>query len=195
MTFQLNATLQFTFSRPTTDPIVVKPQEDVTAGTWRRFQRTMKGEFTGTFRPYLLAWDDAPPRTKTLAVVIDELADERRWHEVQVLTGLLDVVKPRGEGEQPEPPVEVGVLVCCRHKDTWNREKPGKGASLNWLDGAIYASDPSALKAGVEQTLGTVHDWMEFHSIECFTVNTAMASLTPLEYDGPVPSTPAPAIA
>lgn len=87
MAYGHRAGLEFTFSRPTTDPQYM-PEIEGSPGSWLRFQRIMERDI----RPMpFMPFQDAPIRVKNLAVLLDDMLDSERWIGVQVLPGLYEV--------------------------------------------------------------------------------------------------------
>lgn len=192
MTFQLRASLTFTDSKPTIDPIGFEPASDVTKGDWKRFARTMKGERAGTFHPYLLEWEKATDNTKRLAEAVDALADERLWFEVGVLPGLW---KCLGSSTETDPAVAEGVLIVLLMEDGWNPDRDPKRVYINWLNSALYANNPEALAKGIEETQASCGSVATLKSIEAHAIDTTTGKRRQLEIDVAAFLEPAPAIA
>lgn len=172
MTFQLRGSLAFSFSKPTIDPVSYAPEdEDVVSGDWRRITRTMKGERTGAFMPYLLEWDKADAKARNLAELVDELADERRWMDVQMLPGLYKVLK-HSERDPVKVPADVGVLVCVLPVDGWNPERPSNRMAIDWLDDPSLLDNPNRLGEKVAEATAVMKHSPEIHHIECYSLDT-----------------------
>lgn len=182
MTFQLRASLAFTDSCPTIDPLAYDPEhEEPVKGDWHRFRRTMQGECSRSFRTPLLEWNKASAKARQLAEAVDELADTRFWFEVQVLEGLWEVLRRRQSGA--EQTVEEGVLVVLLMVNQWGADKPVKRVYIDWLNSALYASNPDSLRSGIEKSLARCHSLAPRKALEAYAINTATGNRRRLEVD------------
>ncbi|MBN8867324.1 MAG: hypothetical protein J0H98_07205 [Solirubrobacterales bacterium] len=163
-------------------PVVYEPLDDNNT-TWKRFERTMKGETRFPGGPPFVPWDEATPRQRCFANLLDRVLDHRPFLEVD----LFDDIHRRLRANDMEPPETTGVLVLVVTPEPWQRDGiASRECSIGWLDSGEIESQQD-----IEVTVNTTLEEMSFHKpileIKTFLFNTEEGDFTELAYEIPIP--------
>lgn len=182
MAFTFKAHMRFTSCRTSAlDPVIYEPLDD--NHTWKRWERTMKGEVTVPSGNILIDWNEATDRQKNLARMLDQLLDERPFLKVDQFDGIYSRIR-RNDPQNPEP---IGVLLMVVTPEPWQVEgKPSRQCSIDWLD-----VSEAETQQDVESAAGEMLDRLSFYEqileINTFLFNTEEGGFTELAYEIQVP--------
>ena len=182
MAFTFRALMRFTSCRTSAmDPVIYEPLDN--NQTWKRWERTMKGEVTVASGQILIAWEMATDRQKNLARMLDQLLDERPFLNVDQFDGIYNRIRRT----DPKNPEATGILVMVVTPETWQAEgKPSRQCSIDWLD-----SSEVETQEDVEDTVNRMLDRLSFYreilESNTFLFNTEEGGFTELAYEIPIP--------
>ena len=183
MTFTFRANMRFTScTRTAMDPVIYEPLDD--NQTWKRWERTMKGEQTVVAGTILVAWEEASKRQRNLARTLDQLLDERPFLQVDLFDDLFQRLR-RQDSEEPDA---QGILVMVETPEPWQAEgKPTRHCSIDWLD-SIEVERQEDVQVTVDRMLERLDFHEQILAIRTFLINTEDGGYTELAYEIPIPA-------
>lgn len=181
MGLKRNASIRFTSSVSAAfDPVIY---EELTDRSWKRFERTMRGEKTVVSGHILHRWETATGRQHNLARTLDRLLDERPFLQVDLFEGIYRQLSE----VNPTEPAPQGVLVMVVTPEPWqHQDRPSRQCSIDWRD----ATDIQT-KTDVQTVADTMLDRLSFYpqilEIRTYLIDTEEGGITELAYEIPLP--------
>lgn len=189
MAWTHKAGIRFTSARTAMDPVAYEPLDD--NKTWRRLERTMKGEKTVASGNILIEWEKATARQRTLAQVLDRILDERPFLTVNQFDGIYK----RLRSDEPKNPDQLGLLLIMVTPEPWQRKgKPSRSCSIDWIDGSQNQGQET-VQTAIDQMLEDLSFHKEILEVRTMLINTDENWFTELDYVIPVPDEFAPTAA
>lgn len=177
-----NASIRFTSCQLCAlDPLIYKPLSE---NTWKRWERTMKGEITFPSGTALVAWNDASDSQRNLARLLDQLMDRRPFLQVDQFDGIYRKLKRT----EPEDPEAQGILVVVVTPEPWQIEgRPSRNCSIDWLDSSMVESQKD-VQAAIDNMLERLNFYDRILEIQTHLFNTEQQGMTELAYEIPIPA-------